>query len=46
VRLKDTFVVESGLASDERFVTEGVQRIKDGALITTRPEPARASPTM
>lgn len=32
-RLKDTFVVESGLDESERFVAEGVQRIKDGTLV-------------
>lgn len=32
-RLKDSFVVESGLANDERFIVEGVQRVKDGLAV-------------
>jgi membrane fusion protein (multidrug efflux system) len=32
-RLADSFVCESGLAADDRFVLEGVQKVKDGTRI-------------
>ncbi|WP_153819063.1 efflux RND transporter periplasmic adaptor subunit [Polyangium spumosum] len=42
-RLSDTFVVESGLQKDDRFVLEGVQKVKDGARIHVRPADASAA---
>ena len=30
LRLKDGFVVQSGITADERFIAEGVQKIRDG----------------
>lgn len=33
VRVKDSFVIESGLETTDRFVVEGVQKIKEGARI-------------
>jgi RND family efflux transporter MFP subunit len=36
VRLKDTFVVQSGLAAGERFIAEGIQKVKDGERIAIR----------
>jgi hypothetical protein len=45
LRLKDAFVVNAGLTSQDRFVLEGVQKIKDGEKILARPEaPLRKSP--
>lgn len=32
-RLKDSFVVESGLDADDRFIVEGVQRVRDGLTV-------------
>lgn len=37
LRLKDAFVVDAGLTTQDRFVLEGVQRIKDGDKITVSP---------
>ncbi len=37
LRLKDSFVVESGLTADDRFVLEGVQRIAEGSAIDVQP---------
>ncbi len=36
MRLKDAFVVESGLASGERFIVEGIQRAREGQVVTVR----------
>ena len=36
-RLADAFVVESGLQKDDRFVLEGVQKVKEGSRIHARP---------
>jgi membrane fusion protein (multidrug efflux system) len=33
LRLKDGFVVQSGIAVGERFIAEGVQRVKDGERV-------------
>jgi membrane fusion protein, multidrug efflux system len=41
LRLKDAFVVNAGLTAQDRFVLEGVQRIKDGERIVVRPESLR-----
>ncbi len=38
LRLKDSFVIESGLDADDRFVLEGVQRITEGAAIDIQPQ--------
>lgn len=38
VRLSDSFVIAEGLTADERFVVEGVQKLKDGARV--KPVPA------
>lgn len=38
LRLKDSFVIESGLNADDRFVLEGIQRITEGAAIDTQPQ--------
>lgn len=44
LRLKDAFVVTSSLTSQDRFVLEGVQKLKDGEKIVARPEaPLRKS---
>jgi membrane fusion protein (multidrug efflux system) len=40
LRLKDTFVLESGLAAGERFVSEGIQKVKVGERIAIRTAPA------
>jgi len=37
VRLEDSFVIASGLQPEERFVLEGVQKIKDGVQIEAVP---------
>jgi membrane fusion protein (multidrug efflux system) len=37
LRLQDSFVVESGIKAGERFVTEGIQKIKEGEPIAVRP---------
>ena len=43
-RLGDAFVVEKGLARGDRFVLDGVQKIKDGARIeVVAPTAARAT---
>jgi RND family efflux transporter MFP subunit len=36
VRIKDTFVLESGLSPGDRFVSEGIQKLKDGVKIAVR----------
>ncbi len=43
-RVDDIYVLEAGLAADERFVVEGVQKIKDGARIDVRPSMPSATP--
>lgn len=35
-RVDDAFVIEGGIQSGERFVLEGVQRVRDGELIVAR----------
>ncbi len=35
-RLKDSFVVADGLGSEDRFVLEGIQKVKEGARLETR----------
>jgi membrane fusion protein (multidrug efflux system) len=37
LRLKDAFAVASGLAPEDRFVLEGIQKVKDGAQIDVVP---------
>lgn len=37
-RVEQDFVVASGLAADERFLLEGVQRVRDGDRITVEPQ--------
>jgi membrane fusion protein (multidrug efflux system) len=37
-RLKDSFVLESGLDPNDRFVAEGIQKLRDGAKIAVRLE--------
>ena len=32
-RLKDSFIVEAGLQKDDRFVLEGIQKVKEGSRI-------------
>lgn len=39
VRLKDAFVVESGLTPADRFIVEGLQRAREGQQITVREAP-------
>jgi membrane fusion protein (multidrug efflux system) len=41
-RIQDTFVVESGLVPDDRFVVEGIQKLKDGVKIAVLPSEASA----
>jgi RND family efflux transporter MFP subunit len=41
-RLKDTFVLESGLGPNDRFVVEGIQKLRDGAKIAVRTDRATA----
>jgi RND family efflux transporter MFP subunit len=36
-RIKDTFVLESGLGPEDRFVTEGIQKLRDGVKIAVTP---------
>jgi membrane fusion protein (multidrug efflux system) len=36
LRLKDGFVVESGVTASDRIVLEGVQKVKDGDRLTVR----------
>lgn len=37
LRIGDSFVVASGLTPKDRFILEGVQKIKDGMKVETRP---------
>lgn len=46
LRLDETFVVDSGIAADERFIVEGVQRVRDGARVAVRPEGVAAAPVL
>jgi len=39
-RLNDAFVVEAGLQKDDRFVLEGIQKVKEGSRINARPATA------
>jgi len=36
LRLKDSFIVDAGLTADDRFVLEGLQKLKDGDRISAR----------
>jgi len=36
LRLDQTFVVESGLAPDDRFILDGVQKVRDGTQVIVR----------
>ncbi len=35
-RLADAFLVEGGIQKDERFVLEGIQKVKEGSRIEVR----------
>ncbi len=37
VRLKDAFVVASGIAAEDRFILEGVQKVKEGTRVDVVP---------
>jgi RND family efflux transporter MFP subunit len=37
-RLNDVFVVDSGLTAKDRFVLEGIQRVKEGVAIAVSPQ--------
>lgn len=43
LRLKDSFVVESGITPAERFIAEGIQKVKDGDAVAVRPASPSAS---
>jgi membrane fusion protein (multidrug efflux system) len=45
-RLADTFVVERGLTETDRFVLDGVQKIKDGTRIEVAPTAAAQATTV
>jgi membrane fusion protein (multidrug efflux system) len=45
LRLKDGFVVQSGIAAGERFIAEGVQRVKDGERVAILTSPSTAPST-
>lgn len=36
VRLKDSFLIESGLRAEDRFIVEGVQKVKEGMRVDVR----------
>jgi len=36
LRMDDTFVLESGLQASDRFILEGIQKVKEGATIVAR----------
>jgi membrane fusion protein (multidrug efflux system) len=38
--IKDVFVLESGLTAEDRFVAEGIQKLRDGVKIAVRPNDA------
>jgi membrane fusion protein (multidrug efflux system) len=46
LRLKDAFVIESGLDPDERIITEGIQKLRDGSTIAVRPRSSSASTSL
>jgi membrane fusion protein (multidrug efflux system) len=46
LRLGDAFVVESGIAAGERFVVEGVQKLKDGARVVVRADAPDPTPAL
>jgi membrane fusion protein (multidrug efflux system) len=46
VRLKSSFVVESGLDPQDRVITEGIQSLRDGAKIAIRPTASSASSSL
>lgn len=43
VRLKDAFIVEGGITASDRFITEGLQKVKDGEVIAIRTDEAPPS---
>lgn len=45
-RVDDVYVIEAGLKAEERFVVEGVQKIKDGAHIDVRFTMPAAAPVV
>jgi membrane fusion protein (multidrug efflux system) len=46
IRLKDVFVVEFGIAAGERFIADGIQKVKDGAKIAVRAQTPQPSPAL
>lgn len=46
MRVKDSFVIESGLTASDRFIVEGVQQVKEGDRITARPETLRSNSSL
>jgi membrane fusion protein (multidrug efflux system) len=42
-RYKDAFVIESGLTARDRYVVEGIQKVKEGDRITPRAAPLSTS---
>lgn len=42
-RLGDLWVVESGLAGNEKVVVAGLQRVREGMVVTAKPAPAEES---
>ena len=45
-RLKDSFVIGSGLEQTDRFIVEGVQKVKEGDRITSRLEALRSGSSL
>jgi RND family efflux transporter MFP subunit len=45
-RLKDAFIVDTGLKAGERFITEGIQRIKDGERVAIRTDTPTTATTL
>ncbi|MCW5889706.1 MAG: efflux RND transporter periplasmic adaptor subunit [bacterium] len=46
VRLDGTFVIESGIDASERFVVEGIQKLKDGTKVAVRPDAPDTAPVL
>jgi len=46
LRLGDAFVVDSGIDAGERFVVEGVQKLRDGARVVVRADTPDAPPAL
>ena len=43
-RLEDLWVVESGLTGNEKVVVAGLQRLREGTVVTPKPGAARGRP--